>query len=78
MARKLIIEREIKTIFIKQILCRDINNNTKLQDIDENGLYMPEILLTIEDFFEVDIPIYDRSRLETVGDVIEYVCEHTQ
>lgn len=78
MAKELIIEREIKTIFIKQLLRRDVNNNTKLRDIDAIDLCAPKIVLAIEDFFEIDIPRYDWSRLETIGEVVEYVCEHTQ
>lgn len=80
MAEKLIIEREIRTIFIKQLLRRDINSNTKISDVDSDELYLPEIITSIEDFFEINIPIHDWHRFETVGEVIEYVCAriHTQ
>jgi hypothetical protein len=42
------------------------------------GLDIVELIMAVEDEFDLEIPNEDAERLRTVGDIYWYVREHTQ
>ena len=66
---------------IKSILCDqfdvsedDINIDTNLQDdLDADSLDVVDLLMSIEDEFEVEIPDEEVENIKTVGDLVSYI-----
>lgn len=52
----------------------DITADTKIEeDLHADSLDVVELLMSIEDEFEVEIPDEEIENLKTVGDVAEYI-----
>ena len=45
------------------------------EDLDADSLDLFEMVMALEDEFQVEIPSEDLERLSTVGDVLEYLEE---
>lgn len=66
---------------IKEILAgqldadpEDITTDTKIaEELNADSLDVVELLMSIEDEFEVEIPDEEIENLKTVGDVVEYI-----
>lgn len=53
-----------------------LNLNTSLKDdLDLDSLDAVELVLAVEDQFEIDISDDDSDKMHTVGDVINFVCQ---
>ena len=49
-------------------------NSTKIaEDLEADSLDVVELLMSIEDEFEVEIPDEEIENLKTIGDVVEYI-----
>ena len=46
-------------------------------DLDADSLDTVELIMAFEEEFEIDIPDEDAEKMETVGDAIAYIEEHT-
>ena len=44
------------------------------EDLDSLDLF--EMVMSLEDEFDVEIPTEELEKMETVGDVVEYIKEH--
>lgn len=44
-------------------------------DLDADSLDLFELVMALEDVFEVEIPSEDLEKLNTVGDVMEYLAD---
>ena len=42
----------------------------------EDSLDLFEMVMSLEDEFDVEIPTEELEKMETVGDVVEYIKEH--
>ena len=52
----------------------DITADTKIEeDLHADSLDVVELLMSIEDEFEVEIPDEEIENLKTIGDVVEYI-----
>lgn len=66
---------------IKEILAgqldvdaEEISLDTKIaEDLGADSLDVVELLMAIEDEFDVEIPDEEIEKLKTVGDVVEYI-----
>jgi acyl carrier protein len=47
-----------------------------IEDLGADSLDVVELVMTLEEEFEVDIPDEDAQELATVGDAIKYIEEH--
>lgn len=48
--------------------------DTKIaEDLEADSLDVVELLMSIEDEFEVEIPDEEIENLKTIGDVVEYI-----
>ena len=53
-----------------------VNPSTPLRDIARDSMDAIELLAALEDRYDVAIDVDELVRLQTVGDVIDYVTEH--
>lgn len=71
---------KMKKILAEQ-LDADIDSITMETDIQDDlgadSLDVVEMLMSIEDEFELEIPDDQIENLKTVGSVVEYIQEHT-
>lgn len=67
---------------IADLLCLDssdgIDENTRLvEDLDIDSLGMVDLVMQIEDSFEVSLPTNsDLSQIKTIGDVVDLLTHH--
>ena len=50
-----------------------VDENTNIEDIVSDSLDVVEMLMNIEDAFDVDIPDEDAEKLTTAGEVCRYI-----
>ena len=70
---------QIKTILSEQLEVNPdiINMDTNIADeLGADSLDVVELLVSIEDEFDVEIPDDKIEGLKTVGNVVEYIQEH--
>ena len=46
------------------------------EDLKVDSLDLFEMVMSLEDEFDVEIPTEELEKMETVGDVVEYIKEH--
>lgn len=67
-----------------QIVCENLGVNrnqvsdatTFLKDIGADSLDIVELMMELEEEFEVEIPDEDAERMKTIGDVVDYIERH--
>jgi len=75
------IEERLKEIIIKQF--GDGEKTVTLEtsfvnDLGADSLDIVELVMELEDEFDVSIPDEDAEKMQTVGDAVKYINEHTQ
>ena len=75
------LEERIKKIIIEQ-LGVDANEVTPkasfIDDLGADSLDTVELVMALEEEFDIEIPDEDAEKITTVGEAIKYVEEHTQ
>ncbi len=74
-------EKRLKEIIIKQMDVgeRPVTLETSfVNDLDADSLDIVELVMELEDAFDVSIPDEDAEKIQTVGDTVKYINEHTQ
>ena len=51
-------------------------NATFIEDLAADSLDVVELIMSIEEKFEIEIPDSDAEKIVTVKDVIDYIIEH--
>ena len=72
---------KIKTILSEQFSVeeKDIKPETLLEDdLGADSLDVVDLLMTIEDDFEVEIPDEEVENIKTVGALVEYIESHAK
>lgn len=67
---------KIKEIIVEQLGADadTITMNTHLmKDLEADSLDAVEIIMAIEDEFEIEVPDEDAERFQTIGDIVRYV-----
>ena len=44
-----------------------------MKDLEADSLYAVEIIMAIEDEYDIEIPDEDAERFQTIGDIVSYV-----
>ncbi len=75
------IEERLKEIIIKQF--GESENTITLEssfvnDLGADSLDIVELVMEREDEFDVNIPDEEAEKMQTVGDAVKYISEHTQ
>ena len=73
------IEEQVKEIIVKQMgVNKDqVTPETSfINDLGADSLDTVELVMELEDAFDVSIPDEDAEKMQTVGDAINYIKEH--
>ncbi len=73
------IEERVKEIIIKQMgVNKDqvMPETSFINDLGADSLDTVELVMELEDAFDVNIPDEDAEKIQTVGDAINYIKEH--
>ena len=52
--------------------------STFIDDLGADSLDIVELIIALEEELEMEIPDEDAEGFKTVGDVVEYITEHTE
>ena len=69
---------KIKDIIVEQLSVdeADVTSETHLmKDLEADSLDAVEIIMAIEDEFEIEVPDEDAEKVQCVGDIVKYVEE---
>ena len=73
------IEGKVKSI-IAQHFQEDVAKITRdqkfIEDLGADSLQVVELVLSVEENCEIDIPDEDTEKIRTVGDAIDYIAAH--
>ena len=75
------IEERLKEIIIKQFGEGEKTvtlESSFVNDLGADSLDIVELVMELEDEFDVSIPDEDAEKIQTVGDAVKYIKEHTQ
>ncbi len=75
------IEERLKEILVKQFgeSEKSVTLETSfVNDLGADSLDIVELVMELEDEFDVSIPDEDAEKMQTVGDAVKYISEHTQ
>mgnify|MGYP000590508736 FL=1 len=71
--------QKLKTIVVDQLGVDEENvtmEATFVDDLAADSLDIVELVMTIEEKFDLEIPDSDAEKIVTVGDVVKYIEEH--
>lgn len=75
------VEARVKEILAEQLGLREEeikNDSNFLEDLGADSLDIVELIMAMEEEFELEIPDEDAERLLTVQDTIKYILEKNQ
>ena len=75
----MVIDR-IKDIIIEQLGLEDVEisaSTNLMKDLEADSLDAVEIIMAIEDEYDIEIPDEDAEKIQTVGDLVKYVEDRT-
>ncbi len=78
MSEKVIFQK-LKTIVVDQLGVNEENvtmEATFVDDLAADSLDIVELVMTIEEEFDLEIPDSDAEKIVTIGDVVKYIEEH--
>lgn len=71
--------QKLKTIVVDQLGVNEENvtmEATFVDDLAADSLDIVELVMTIEEKFDLEIPDSDAEKIVTIGDVVKYIEEH--
>ncbi len=74
------VEEKIKDIICKQMGVskeKITSESSFVNDLGADSLDTVELVMEFEDAFELNIPDEDAEKIQTVGDAIKYIGEHS-
>ena len=70
---------KVKNIIVEQLGATESSVTMEASFIDDLGadsLDIVELIMALEEEFDIEIPDADAEKVVTVGDVVEYIKEH--
>jgi len=71
------IEAKVKEIVEDTLGVEEVRNDQTFEELGADSLDTVELIMEIEEEFEIDIPDEEAEKITTVQDAIDYVIEHT-
>jgi len=71
------IAEKVKEIISDCIGVEEVKNDQTFEELGADSLDTVELIMEIEEEFEIDIPDEEAEKITTVQDAIDYVVEHT-
>lgn len=71
------VEERVKTIICDQLAVEPekvTNGASFIEDLGADSLDIVELVMTMEEEFDLDIPDEDAEKIKTVGDVVKYIA----
>lgn len=71
--------QKLKTIIVDQLGVNEENvtmEATFVDDLAADSLAIVELIMNIEEKFDLEIPDNDTEKIVTIGDVVKYIEEH--
>ncbi len=71
--------QKLKTIIVDQLGVNEENvtmEATFVDDLAADSLDIVELIMNIEEEFDLEIPDNDTEKIVTIGDVVKYIEEH--
>ena len=71
--------QKLKSIVVEQLGVNDENvtmEATFVDDLAADSLDIVELVMNIEEEFDLEIPDSDAEKIVTIGDVVKYIEEH--
>ena len=75
------VDDKIKTIIAEQLGVKPEEVTTEASFVDDLGadsLDTVELIMALEEEFEIDIPDEDSGKIKTVGEIIKYIEDKTR
>jgi acyl carrier protein len=75
------VEAKVKSIIAEQLGVGESEIHAEssfIEDLGADSLDIVELVMAIEEVFEIDIPDDDAENIRTVANAIEYINEHMQ
>ncbi|MCL2626199.1 MAG: acyl carrier protein [Cystobacterineae bacterium] len=73
------IEAKIKSIITKKLAVNEDEikpESSFIEDLGADSLDIVDLLMVMEDEFQIEIPEEDSESIKTVGDAINYIATH--
>lgn len=69
---------KVKTIVVDQLGVEEeeISLETSFTDLNADSLDIVELIMALEEEFDLDIPDEDAEKIRTVGDAVNYIKEN--
>ena len=70
------VENKVRAILFDMLLTEGISNEDRLvEDLGADSLDLAEILMSIEEEFQIEVPDEDAEKIKTVGDIVDYLMD---
>ena len=70
---------DVKEVVIEQLDCdpAEVKEDSKfIEDLGADSLDVVELVMALEEKFDIEIPDEDAEKISTVGDAVEYIKSH--
>jgi acyl carrier protein len=69
---------KIKSMIVEQLGVEEeaVTLETTFEDLDADSLDIVELIMALEEEFELEISDEEVEKIKTVGDVVSYIDEH--
>lgn len=69
---------KVKSIIVDQLGVEedDISMETSFEELNADSLDIVELIMALEEEFDIDIPDEDAEKMKTVGQAVEYIKEN--
>jgi acyl carrier protein len=77
--KKMALLDDVKEVVVEQLDCdpAEIKEDSKfIEDLGADSLDVVELVMALEEKFDIEIPDEDAEKILTVGDAIKYVEDH--
>jgi acyl carrier protein len=77
--KKMALLDDVKEVVVEQLDCdpAEVKEDSKfIEDLGADSLDVVELVMALEEKFDIEIPDEDAEKILTVGDAIKYVEDH--